>query len=372
MARSELRIVTVSRKSFVRDISAQGSVIAAVRPTLYASYEGNVDLKVKAGDQVVTGDLIAQIDSPELSNELEREQAGLNSLETNLQRQTIENKKLLLATQQAVDLAAVELTAAERELRRAERSWEYKVISRQDYEKATDDVEKARIGLNHARQAVQLDRESLGFELDTLRLERDRQQLQVNNLHRRIAALELRAPVNGVVGDLAVEPKAYVATNAPIATIIDLSALEVELSVADTYADDIAIGTPVSINYSGRTHTAHLVSVSPEVINSTVKARVRFDGEQPAGLRQNQRLSARLILESLNDVLVVDRGAFYDSGSGRIIYRIRDGIAQKTAISAGATSVGEIQIVDGLEAGDEVIISDINKFRGAERVLITR
>lgn len=368
--RSQLRFSEVTQGTFVRDVSAQGVVVAAVSQTLYASSGGVVTLHVSAGDRVSTGDLVASIDSPELTNEFERERATLDSLETNLQRQTIDNKRAQLEAQQVVDLAEVELTAAERELRRAEQSWEHKVISLQDYEKARDDVERTRIGLRHAKQEAALDRESLAFDLQTLELERDRQRLAVANLERRISELELRAPVAGIVGTLAIDRRTVVPQNAEIATIVDLSALEIELSVSDSYADDLAIGAEVSVKFGGNEYPATLVSVSPEVENSTVKGRVRFSGEQPAGLRQNQRVSARILLESKQDALLVDRGPFYDSGGGRIIYRVNGDVAQRVDIATGSTSTSKIEILQGLEPGDVVIVSEVDRFRGAERVML--
>ena len=368
--RSQLRFSTVSLQTFVRDVSAQGIVVAAISPTLYASSGGVVTLHVNAGDQVGVGDLIAVVDSPELTNEREREQATLDSLETNLLRQSIENKKADLRARQIIDLARVDLTAAERELRRAEQSWDFKVISKQDYEKAQDDVERSRIGLQHAEQDAQLNKESLNFDLQTLRLQRDRQRLAVGNLERRVAELELRAPVNGIVGNLAVDRKAVVPINAEIATIVDLSALEIELSVSDSYADDLTIGAEVSVKFGGGEHAAVLVSVSPEVVNSTVSGRVRFSGEQPAGLRQNQRVSARIILESKQSALVVDRGPFYDSGGGRLIYRVDGDVAERVDIQTGSTSISQIEILQGLVDGDVVIVSELDRFKGSERVLL--
>ncbi|MDJ0940170.1 MAG: HlyD family efflux transporter periplasmic adaptor subunit [Woeseiaceae bacterium] len=368
--RSQLRFSTVIRDTFVRDIAAQGVVVAAVSPTLYATTGGTVTLHVNAGDAVTTGDLVATIDSPGLDNELDRERATLDSLETNLQRQSIENKKLLLKGQQTVDLARVELVAAERELRRAEQSWGHQVISLQDYEKAQDDVERTRIELQHAESEFALNEESLDFELQTLRLERDRQRLAVGNLERRVQELELRAPVDGIVGTLAVDRRGVVPANAEIATVVDLSALEIELSVSDSYADDLVVGSDVGIKFGGEDHAATLVSVSPEVINSTVSGRVRFDGQHPAGLRQNQRVSARIVLESKEDTLVVDSGPFFDTGGGRLIYRVNGDVAERIDIVTGSRSVSQVEILQGVDVGDVVIISEIDRFRGAERVLL--
>lgn len=368
--RSQLRFSEVTRETFVRDISAQGVVVAAVAPSLFASTGGTVTVAVNPGDSVGQGDPIATIDSPELTNELEREQATLDSLETNLKRQEIENRKEILRARQVVDLADVELTAAERELRRAEQSWDFQVISLQDLEQAQDEVERARIARRHASDEAELNVESLRFDLETLRLERDRQRLTVTNLERRVAELELRAPVAGIVGTLAVDRRQVVAAGAEIATVVDLSALEVELSIADSYADDLTLGSPVSVKFGGAEHTGVLVSVSPEVVNSTVSARVRFEEAQPAGLRQNQRVSARIVLESKENALLVDRGPFFDTGAGRLIYRVDGDIAERVRIETGSTSVSKIEILDGLAEGDLVIISEVDRFRGSERVLL--
>ncbi|MEM8489779.1 MAG: efflux RND transporter periplasmic adaptor subunit [Pseudomonadota bacterium] len=368
--RAQLRFSTVTREHFEREVAAQGVVVAAVSPRVYASSAGTVTLHVSAGDEVRTGDLIARIDSPELNNELQRESATLDSLETNLKRQSIDNKKLLLESQQVVDLATVRLTAAERELRRAELSWERKAISKQDLEKARDDATSAQIELGHARQKVTLDAEGLEFELETLRIERDRQRLAVANLERRIEELTVLAPVNGIVGTLNVDQRASILANAEIGTVVDLSALEIEVSVSDSYADDLAVGQPVRVRFGEDTYSGTLVSISPEISDSTVEGRVRFDSEQPVGLRQNQRLSTRIVLESKPDTMLVDSGAFYDSGSGRIIYRLNGDIAERVAIRTGSRSVGKVEILEGLNPGDRVIVSDIDRFEGSERVLL--
>ncbi|MEM9172518.1 MAG: HlyD family efflux transporter periplasmic adaptor subunit [Pseudomonadota bacterium] len=370
VARSQLRLATVTRQTFVRDVSAQGTVVAAVAPTLFAGSPGTVTLLVRAGDTVNEGDQIARIDSPQLNNERERELASLNSLNTNLQRQTIENKKLVLATEETVDLARIQLTSAERELRRATQSWEYQVISRQDFEKATDDVEKARVSLAHAERSAALDKESLAFELETLRLQRDRQALVLADVERKLAELTLSAPVDGIVGDLAVQDRAFVEINAPVATVIDLSRLEVELQIPASYADSLALGNPVNVLLGNRDIPGQLVSISPEVTGSTVVGRVRFDDEQTEGLRQNQRVTARIILEQRDNALVVKRGPFYDTGAGRLIYRVEDDVAELTPIQTGATSIQFIEIVSGLNEGDVVVISELDRFRDAERALL--
>ena len=125
-----VRIAEVTRGPFIRDISAQGTVVAAVSPTMFAAAPGTVHFLVQAGDVVKKDQPIATLESPELRNELEREQASLAGLEVAVQRQGIDTRRQLAANQQASDLANVAIQAAERELRRAEDSWEQEAHQR--------------------------------------------------------------------------------------------------------------------------------------------------------------------------------------------------------------------------------------------------
>src|SRR6185436_3434738 len=106
----------------------------------------------------------------------------------------------------------------------------------------------------------------------------------------------------------------------------------------------------------------------PEVVNSQVTATVAFAGAPPAGLKQSQRLTTRPVFESKKNVLKVARGAFRESGGGRTAYVVDDDMASRRAITTGATSVSEVEIVDGLEQGQKIIVSDTTAFRDAKTV----
>ncbi|HEY5809999.1 MAG TPA: efflux RND transporter periplasmic adaptor subunit [Povalibacter sp.] len=369
--RDRVRIAEVTRGQFIRDVSAQGTVVAAVSPTLFAVAPGTVHYIVHAGDVVKKGQSIAQVDSPELRNELEREQATFAGMEMAVQRQSIDTRRQMLAAQQTIDLANVEIQAAQREERRAEDSWSKHLISERDYEKARDDAAAAAVNHKHSVETAQLQKESLQFELSAKRLERDRQRLVVQDLQRRVGDLEIKSPVDGIVGTLAVNERAAVPQNAAVITVVDLSAFEVEFQVPETYADDLKLGMDAEISYGTKKFAALVSAVSPEVKQGQVTGRLRFSGEVPKGLRQNQRLSSHIVLEQREDVLKVPRGPFLDSGGGRLAYVVQDGVAMRTTIETGATSVSEVEILQGLSPGDQIIISNLSEFERVETVRLT-
>ncbi len=370
VAREQLRFGTVTRGTLVRDISVQGRVVAAVSPMLYAPVAGTVTLIAKAGDTVAKGDVLAELTSPELSNQLEQQEATLESLDIEVQRARIQNKQAQLTARRTADQAEVDFAAAQREWERAERSWAKKVISRVDHLAAKDNLRKAELANDHAQADAKLQVESLAFELRTRELTLQRQHLAVEELQRQVDALKIRAPVGGMVGTIPVADKANVVANQPLATVVDLTRLEVEIEVPEIYADDLGTGMPSEIRLGNQTHTGLLASISPEVVEGQVRGRVRFEGAQPEGLRQSQRVSARIVIEEKPDVLMVPRGPFYDSEGGRFAWIVRDGLAERRPIRTGAVSLTAIEVTEGLKQGEQIVISDTDEYRDAERISI--
>jgi len=356
ISRERLRIATVTAGPFVRDVSAQGTVVAAVSPTLFAVAPGNISYQVRAGDTVQAGQVLATLASPTLENEYQRERATLESLDTALQRQIIEIRRQKLRTQEEADLANVQIRAAEREMQRAQAAWDKGAIAERDLRRAEDERESAKLSYEHARDTAGLEQESLDLDLRSRRLERERQGYVVANLKRRVDELTVRAPVNGMVANLAAIEKANVAENAPLLTVVDLSVFEVEFQVADVYARDIKAGMESEISLDGREFKGLVTGISPEVRSGQVTGRVKFAGDQPPGLRQSQRGSVRIVIEQRANALKFERSSDIASGT-RAVYVVDGDTAVLTPVELGAASVGEIEVLKGLKPGQEVVIS---------------
>ena len=370
--RDRLRLAEVVRADLVRDVSIQGRVVAAVSPSLFAPADGTITLLVEAGAAVSEGQSLAVLDSPELQNQFQQEQATLDTLSVELERQRIETKQKALDNQKNIDLTRVTLVAAERERRRAESGHKIEAISEIDYEKTEDDLDTARLAHKHAVEDASLDQERLAFELRTSELKIERQSFLVQDLLRQVDELDMRSPVNGIVGNLMVDQKAAVSRNQVVMAVVDLSAFEIEAQVPESYADDLGLGMSAEVRLGNQKYPASLVSVSPEIIQNQVTTRIRFVGPMPPGLRQNQRLSTRILMEEKKNVLTLQRGQFLDSGGSRIAYVLDDdNVARRRSIEIGARSLAAVEIVKGLNEGEIVVISSIDQFRSADSVLVT-
>jgi len=367
---ARLRIADVSKGTLVRDAAVTGRVVAAVSPTLYAPMPGTVTLKIRAGDQVKKGDELAVIDSPELENELKRERSTLAQIEAQLGSARIQTDKTRLQAKREADEAAIALTAATREVQANERAFQQGVIAEVELLRSRDALESARVRDRNAKSLAGLSGQSAGFDLKTAQQQFERQKIAIADLERRVGDLHVKAPVDGVVGTLAVADRAVVPINTPLMTVVDLSQLEVELEIPETYADDLGIGMKAEVKISSGNAVGTLSAISPEVVKNQVLARVRFEGTQPAGLRQSQRVSARILIEERPDVLMLPRGPFLEAHGGRAAYVVKDGIATKRTIRIGVTSVGQVEILEGLEPGERVVIAGSADFDNAETVRI--
>jgi HlyD family secretion protein len=102
-----------------------------------------------------------------------------------------------------------------------------------------------------------------------------------------------------------------------------------------------------------------------------VTSRLEFAGAKPAGLRQNQRLTARILLDAKQDVLMVERGPFLEAGGGHTAYIVQGGIAERRSIRTGAASLDAVEILSGAAAGDRIVVSGADAFGDAERVRLS-
>jgi HlyD family secretion protein len=365
-----VRLATVSRGDLLRDLSLQGQVVASLSPTLFSPGQGIVSLRTRAGAEVKKGDILATIDSKELQSALDQSQAQLLTSRAELDRQKIVTRQTQLRAQQQVELLTLRVAAAKRQLERVETTFREGLSNKADYETAQDNVRIAQMELEQAKSELGLSRETLGFEVATREQQVLRNQSVMGELQKRVDDLTIRAPFDGMVATVAVQDRDAVAPNAPVLTVVNLSSLELEVGLPEEYANETAIGTEATIAFMGRDYPGRVTAISPEVVNGQVMATVAFAGEQPAGLKQNQRLNTRLTFESKRDVVKVARGAFLESEGGTAAYVVDGKMAMRREIVTGASSIGEIEIVKGLKEGETIVVSDTSSFEDAKTVML--
>ena len=364
---SRLSLSTAEWGPLTREVSGEGKVVAAVSPTLYAGNAGSVSLAVQAGDPVKQGQILARIASPELAARLAQERSNADALKSEWLRAEADARQQRAQSQSNLETATIAQQSARNELKRQTQAFEAGATARMQVDQAQDALARAEVALRQARGLLDLKDEASKFELQAKRQAFERQQLNVQDLSRQVEELAVRSPVDGQVGQLFITDRASTAKDGKLLSVVDLSALEVQMQVAESFARELQPGMPGTIEGNGQQWKGVVSSISPEVVNNEVAARLRFEGQRPEQLRQNQRLSVRVQLDQRARVLSVARGSFVDEGGGRFVYVLKDGQVQRRAIRLGAQSLARIEVLEGLQAGEQIVSNGGELFQGKER-----
>ena len=319
------------------------------------------------------GQVLAVVDSPELSSRLKQEQSIHLSLQSDLERQRI------LAPAGPCSPTARRSTLRWWSWRRRHAPWDGPSDHAARASSTTSNTRRRRttsagpkVKLTHARENAELESDTLDFEIRSRELLLERQRLVVEELQRQVDRPAVRSPVGGLVSRFDVDDHDAVAPGQPLVAVVDLSAFEIEVLVPEAYADEITPGTPAGcLSLGSRNSPAPCAASRRRSRAARSRGIVVFSADPPEGLRQNQRVSTRLVLDSRPGVLKAPRGPFLEAGRRQpgLCHRGRCGRAAPRSASA-PSSISDVEIVSGLEVGDRIIISDITRFREAERVFL--
>ena len=290
---------------------------------------------------VARGQELAIIDSPDLTAKLSQEDATLQSFDMDWRRARLDADHKLQQLRDSYEQARVDQKTAQRELERSRKAYELGAYSELQTLRAEDSLEKATFAFAQAKTSYESQPELNRFDVDGKKALLDRQQFIVTDLKRQVEALTVRSPVDGQIGQIQVADRASIAKDSPLLTVVDLSALEVEIKVPESMARDLRPGMNADLEGDARHWQGTVSGVSPEVVNGQVTARLRFGGDKPLGLRQSQRLAVRILIDRRDNVLMVNRG------------------------------IAKVEILEGLDEGDRIVINGTDAFNNAERVILT-
>ena len=368
--RATVYIDSVKRGEMLRQVRGLGKLVPEEIRWIAATTEGLVErIVVLPGVTVDPSTVVVELSNPDLQQTTLDVALQVRAAEAELANLRIQLQSNLL--NQRAGAAAIEGQANNARL-------QYEA----DAELAKEGL-IAELNLNKSR----VDAEQLNerFKLEGQRLEIASQaadaQLaaqevrieQLNALHElrldQLEKLKVRAGIHGVLQQVPIEVGDRLSMGSRIARVAEPGKLKAELDIAETQAKDIQVGQFASIDTRNGVIPGTVIRIDPAVLNGTVKVDVRLDGELPRGARPDLSVDGTVEIERLEDVLYVGRPAYGQANSLVGIFRIGlDGEAVRTQVRLGRTSVSTMEIVQGLNVGDEVILSDMSAWDAFDRV----
>jgi len=369
--RSTVWIDTVKRGPMVREVRGLGTLVPEEIRWIPANTEGRVEkIVVRPGTQVKGDTVILELSSPELEqaahdaeSKLKAAEAEFTTLQAKLQRDLLDQESTTARVHSELEQARMESETNEQLKKNGlVAELQYKTAQVKAAELANRDaIEQKR--LNFARDSIEPQLASKQAEVDQVKAAA---QLKLD----QVKALHVKAGMNGVLQQLPVDVGQRVKIGDNLARVADPTKLKAEIKIAETQAKDIQIGEKATIDTRNGVVTGHVTRVDPAVEQGTVKVDAQIDGELPRGARPDLTIDGTIELERLDDVIYVGRPAFGQENNTVGIFKLVSGSSEavRTPVKLGRSSVNSIEIVNGLQPGDQVILSDTSAWDAHERI----
>ena len=369
--RSTVWVDTVKRGPMVREVRGLGTLVPEEIRWIPANTEGRVEkIVVRPGTQVKADTVILELSSPELEqaahdaeSKLKAAEAELTTLQAKLQRDLLDQESNTARVHSEYQQARIESDMNEQLKKNGlVAELQYKTAEVKAAELLNRDaIEQKR--LNFARDSIEPQLASKQAEVDQVKAAA---QLKLD----QVEALHVKAGMNGVLQQMPVDVGQRVKIGDNLARVADPTKLKAEIKIAETQAKDIQIGEKTTIDTRNGVVTGHVTRVDPAVEQGTVKVDAQIDGELPRGARPDLTIDGTIELERLDDVIYVGRPAFGQENNTVSIFKLVSGSSEavRTPVKLGRSSVNSIEIINGLQPGDQVILSDTSAWDAHERI----
>lgn len=373
VSRSTVLTDTVKRGQMLRNVRGLGTLIPEEIRQIAAPVEGRVEQKfVKPGENVGPGTVLVTLSNPTLQQatvdveyQIKSAEADMNNLKSRLESDRIAQQATLASVQSDYQQAKIQLDADEELAKEGLVAALNLRISRVRVEQLANrvEVEKKRIDQNKSQVSAQI-------AAQQARIEQLRAQLRLNQ--EQVASLQVRAGTAGVLQEVTVEVGQQITPGTNIARVADPTSLKAALQIPETTIKDITLGqTAVIDTRGGGTVSGRVQRIDPAARNGTFTVDVRLEGPMPQGARVDLSVDGTIELERLDDVLYVGRPATGGGGQATVsLFRVSpDGReATRVQVKLGRTSVNNVEVLEGLNQGETVILSDTSQWDGVDRL----
>lgn len=359
----DLHIATVERGTIINSLSASGLVIPAAERVINAPVTTEIaEVLLTTGSAVKAGDVILQLDQDLTRLDYQRLQDELALRQNNIAKLKLQYDKELRDLDYQDQIKALKLDEFQAKVKDAERLHQIGGATLEEVEATQLQLHIAQLEKKMLANELDYRRNVNQTDKDNLQLEYNIQAKRLSELRKKLNETTVSSPQSGVITWINEDIGKTVQEGEPLVRIANLDRFKVEASTSDRNTDDLKVGMPVQVDIGDQKVTGTVDRISPEIINNTVRFYITLDEDNHPDLRPNLRTQVSIIKEKKENVLKCRRGIAFNKGKQQYIYKVSNGQASKTRITKGASSSKYVEILEGLEAGDRVIISETTDY----------
>jgi HlyD family secretion protein len=369
--RSSLLVGTVKRGELLREVRGPGTLVPKEIRWIAADTAARVEqILVRPGATVEPDTVILELGNPELEGDLLAATAEVTAAQSDLAAKRTELQSRLLDQQAAEAQAKADYESARMQAESEKTVAEKGIIPAVQYRRSLVALEQLRYRVDIEGQRVAEFRRNIAAQVAAAKARLDQLAAARDLRQRQVERLLVRAGIAGVLQQVPVEAGQQVAAGSNLARVARPGELMAELRIAETQAKDVALGQAVRIDTRNGIVDGRVLRVDPAVQNGSVQVDVDLTGKLPPGARPDLSVDGTIEIERLPDVLYVGRPAFGEPGSDVRLFRLdpASGIATRVAVRLGKSSVNLVEVLDGLEVGDQVVLSDTSAWDQHDRI----
>lgn len=362
---------TVKRGPMIRQVRGLGTLVPEEIRWIAARTSARVErIILRPGATVAPDSVILEMTNPDVEQAATAAESQLEAATAELNNLRIELQSGLLSMESALASAKSLFETSRLQAEVNEELFGEGLVSALELRRARVAAEEAATRYEIEKKRFEFTKESIEPRLSVKRAEVNRLAAQARLRREEYDALRVVAGVHGVLQVLPVEVGAQVQPGTNIARVADPSRLKAEVRIAETQAKDILIGQLASVDTRNGIVEGRVARIDPAVQNGTVTVDVTLTGELPKGARPDLSVDGTIELERLDDVIFVGRPAFGQERSTVGIFRLAadGGEASRVQVRLGRSSVNTIEILEGLQPGDRVILSDMSQWDANDRI----
>jgi len=366
---------TVEFGTMIRQVRGPGTLVPEQMRWITAVTAGRIEqILALPGTQVEEGALIMRMSNPDVDmqllqaqQQLSQARATLAQLRTNLQMQELTQRGTVATTH-------TQYLDAERNHRTNQQLYDENpdLVARADLDRSRELADELRLRLDVEEDRLEVMESTTEDQLSAQAEQIQRLEDLVRFNEDRLGSMQVTVPVNGVLAPLEIplQEGQWVQSGQNLSRVVVPGRLKAEVRITQTQAQDIVIGQTAMIDTRTDTIIGTVTRIDPAVRSGTVTIDVALPGDLPPSARPDLSVDGNVIIERLDGVNYVGRPTFGQANQRVSIFRVtEDGdFAERVTVGLGASSVNEVQVLDGLEPGDVVILSDMSRWDGFDRV----
>jgi len=369
--RASVWLDTVKRGEMLREVRGPGTLVPKEIRWITAETNAHVErIVVKPGAQVQADTVLLELSNPEVQEQLASAQAAVAATRADnaAKKMSLENQVL----DQRANFAQVEsdYESARLEAEAKNTLAQKGVIPTIQYRQIELTAQQRKVRLDIERERMAKFQQTVRAQIDADRARLGQLETTLALRQRQVAALQLKAGIAGVLQQVPVQEGQQVTAGTNLARVARPDVLRAELRVAETQAKDVVIGQKVKVDTRNGIVAGEVERIDPAVQNGTVQVDVSLSGELPPGARPDLSVEGTIEIERLADVIYVGRPAFGQPNSEVRLFRVNpgDGTAERVPVRLGRSSVNLIEVTQGLQPGDQVVLSDTTAWDAYDRI----